>query len=303
MKILIGNNHLDTMGGSETYTYTLASELIKMGHTVEIMLGNSRRLGTMSNKIKDELGVNVEVLTGNYDGVFLNHNTTLNRFFHLGLTHNCDVFQICHGTIPPEEQPYLGNEIKYITISEEVSNHLKENFGKESVILRNLIDMSLYNFTEINEKPKSVYSLAQSDTMNHVIKVICEEMGIEFSCNNKLTNSTSSVVEKISPSDIVISLGRGCYEAMAMGKNVLVIDMRPYMPGYMDGLINSENFTNFIECNCSGRYSKIKVDVNLIKSEILKYTKSQGSENRDLIDKYFNSTKIVSKMLDLINVK
>lgn len=299
MKILLGNNHLDTMGGSETYTYTLVSTLIKLGHEVDIMLGAPHRVGVMSDKIYSDLGVTVEKLTGGYDKVILNHNTTVQRFFNLGLNYEGDVFQICHGTIPMEEQPFLGQEIKYIGISEEVSSHLKSKYNKDSVVLRNLIDLNLYELTEINDTPKKMYSLAQSDTMNHVLGVVCDEMGIEFTCNNKLTNSTSSVVEKIQPSDIVVSLGRGCYESMAMGKNVLIIDMRPYMPGYMDGLVTNNNFTDFIKNNCSGRYNKIKIDPNLIKNEINKYSKKQGIKNRGLINKYFNTDTIVNHLLKM----
>jgi hypothetical protein len=300
MKILIGNNHLDTMGGSETYTYTLASTLLSLGHSVEIMLGNPNRVGMMSNKIKSELGVTVEVLSDNYDIVLLNHNTTVDRFFKFNLNSKTVVHQICHGTIPNEEQPYLKHNIKYISISEEVATHLKTTYSKDSVIVRNLIDVNLYDLTEINETPKKMYSLAQSDTMNHILNVICDEMGIEFSCNNKLTNSVLSVVERIRPSDIVVSLGRGCYESMAMGKNVLILDMRPYMPGYMDGMVDNNNFIDFIKNNCSGRFNKIKIDINLIKNEINKYDRNQGLKNRNLINEYFNSVDLTKKMLDLI---
>lgn len=299
MKILIGNNHLDTMGGSETYTYTLASTLIKLGHTVEIMLGAPHRLGVMSNKIESDLGVVVEKLTGGYDKVILNHNTTVQRFFKLDLNYIGNVFQICHGTVPTEEQPFLENKIKYISISEEVSSHLKNHYGKNSIVLRNLIDLELYQLTDINNQPMKMYSLTQSDTMNQLLEAVCHDMNIEFTYNNKLSNSISSVVEKIRPADIVVSLGRGCYEAMAMGKNVLIADMRPYMPGYMDGMVTTANFLDLIKNNCSGRFNKIKVNPLLIKEEIGKYHSTQGRENRELINNHFNSTTIVNKMLSI----
>ena len=42
MKILLGNNTLSILGGSETATYTLAIQLKKMGH--EDVSGNMRFL-------------------------------------------------------------------------------------------------------------------------------------------------------------------------------------------------------------------------------------------------------------------
>lgn len=300
MKILIGNNHLHTLGGSETYTYTLASSLIKLGHNVEIMLGNPHAQGVMTSKIEKDLGIKVESLTGNYDKVFLNHNTTLNRFFNLGLSHNCDVYQICHGTIPNEEQPYISKDIKYISISEEVCEYIKNKYSKNSIIIRNLIDLDIYDITEIREKPLSVYSLAQSNTMNEILNTICKQMGMNFTFNNKHSNAQENIFNKIKPADIVVSLGRGCYEAMAMGKNVLIADMRSYMKeGYMDGMINNENFANFIKSNCSGRFNKIPINPELIKKEITKYNKNQGKENRKLIETYYNSISLTKQMLNL----
>jgi len=37
-KILLGQNHLHTLGGSETFIYTMAQELTRLGHQVAMNL-------------------------------------------------------------------------------------------------------------------------------------------------------------------------------------------------------------------------------------------------------------------------
>ena len=300
MKVLLGNNHLHQMGGTETYVYTLASSLLKLGHEVEIILGDPTLQGIMSSKIEGELGIKVDYLTGDYDVVLLNHKTTLQRFFDLNLSYKSKVFQIIHGLYNEAEHPYLGKEIEYITISEEVHDGIKKSYNKESIVIRNLIDLDLYNPTPTNPTLKSIYSLSQNDDMNNLLRTICDELGLDFSSNNKHSNPTSSVREKIENADLVISLGRGCYEAMAMGKNVLVADMRrDYMPDFTDGMVNNTSFLNYIKCNCSGRYLKNPTTYEILKNEIQKYDPLQGSKNSELVNLHFNAQTLTKKLLSL----
>jgi hypothetical protein len=299
MKILLGNNHLHSMGGTETYIYTLSSSLQKLGHTVEILLAQPDLIGTMSDKIKQDLNIEVNQITDNYDAVILNHNTTVQRFLDLKLKTKSDIYQVCHGIFNGPEIPHLGKEIKYITVSEEIQNHIKINFNQDSVLIRNLIDIDLYTPTQISKTPKVLYSLAQSDDMNDLLQSICNELDIKFLSNNKNSNFTSSVKERLELADIVVSLGRGCYEAMAMGKSVLVADKRSYMPDFMEGMVDSSLFPNFIKKNCSGRFYKHPVNRESIKKEILKYNPDQGILNRELINTYFNSITLTKQILKL----
>lgn len=309
MKILLGNNHLHTLGGTETYTYTLASALQNLGHEVEVMLGNQGRTGLMSERIHTELGINVESLTGGYDAVLLNHNTTVFRYFHLnrplrriflkGLNSSAKVVQIIHGTIPKVEHPYVAKRIEYVAISDEVRDFIEKEFCLNSTVIPNLIDCEAFHKSSISTKCKSVYSLSQSTEFNELLATICSELNLEFSSNDKYVNPVHEVNSRMSQADLVFSLGRGCYEAMAMGKNVIVADMRSYMNPVMDGMVTKENFELFRTHNCSGRATSRELSKATLIREIMKYDQSQGEWNRQKILEEQSSGVIANQLLSL----
>jgi glycosyltransferase involved in cell wall biosynthesis len=295
MKILIGQNHLDTIGGSETYTYALIHELFKRGFKIELVCG-SRRFGIMSKKIYNDFGIIPDSFSNNPDVCFLNHTTSVSRAINHGILSN-KIVQVCHGKIPNLEQPF-GLPIKnYISISEEVSEHLLK-LGFQSLVVRNGIDLNRFKPTKINGNLKNILSLSQSNRFNIFLEKICLKNGWNFSSNNKFTNPIFDIEKKINEADLVVSLGRGAYEAMSCGKNVLVADWRPYQEPLMDGLLNTNNIDQIIKNNCSGRCFKIKFNEETLTNEIRKYdskisdwTRSYASENLDIakqVDKMLN---------------
>ena len=310
MNILLGCNHLHELGGSEQFNYTLAKALKDEGANVYVMLGNHTLKGLMSDKMKVDLDIDVDVIPKNIkiDAVLLSHNSTISRFNKevfsredLDFNEN-NIYQICHGKFHDVERPQFWNKLKYLCISEEISEYVINIIRDNSkvFIIQNPIDIVEFNFTEINEKPKKLYSLSQSQIMNQMLSEICTELGIAFDYNNKHTNPTNNIASRMLDADIVVSLGRGCYEAMSMGKNVIVADYRDYMnKGLMDGMINNDNFDNFLQNNCSGRFSNIEITKEKLIAEINKYSKIQGSKNREFAEKYFNSNEFAKLLISI----
>lgn len=294
MKILVGNNGLGLPGGSETYTYALIKELVSRGHDVTAV--GVEGPGLISNRLND-IGVEClfESVGGEWDLILTSHSTSIE------LVKNAKGFKIqtCHGVYPQIEQPVEGMDA-YVAISEEVQHHLT-SIGFESTIIHNGVDCSRYApKTPINEEIKSVLSLAQSDPANEIVKQACDIANVELVINNKFREWKWEVDELINQSDLVISLGRGAYEAMASGRNVIIFDQRHYvnMPAIGDGIITKDNVYDYIKNNCSGRYSKTIFDAQLLANEIKKYNKQNGADLREYalnnlniekqVDKYFN---------------
>jgi glycosyltransferase involved in cell wall biosynthesis len=299
MKILIGQNHLDTIGGSETFTYALVEELVRRGHDVSLLLGTNR-FGEVSNRISRDFGIEANKLKGrSFDVAFLNHTTTIKRFFDNNLKAK-EIYQICHGTVPELEQPYGHPLLKYIAISDEVREHLKKK-GFDSVVIKNGINTKRFCPTGINEELKNVLSLSQSDKFNVFLEKICKKHNLNFMSHNKFMNPVFEIEKIISKADLVVSLGRGAYEAMSCGKNVLIADWRPYQKSLMDGLITIDNVDKFIKNNCSGRFSAREIkDENDIVREMDKYSIINGEQNRNYALQNLNIEKQVDKMLKLI---
>jgi hypothetical protein len=295
MRILVGNNGLGLPGGSETYTYALIKELVKRGHDVTAV--GKEGPGLISRKLED-LGVECffTPVWGNYDLILLSHGSSI----HWARDAKGFKVQTCHGIYPSLEQPVPGMDA-YVSISEEVYHHLKSK-GFDSTIIPNGVDCDRYKpTTPINDKLKTVLSLAHSEPANEIIKQACKIANVNLIINNKFKEWKWEVDEIINKSDLVISLGRGAYEAMAAGRNVVIFDQRNYtnMPAIGDGIITKNNVDDYLKNNCSGRYTKRVFDAQILAEEILKYNPQHGKDLREYALENLNIEKQVDKYLNL----
>lgn len=297
MRILVGQNHLDTIGGSETYAYTLIEELKRRKFKVELACG-SNRFGIMSKKIYQNFGIFPNSFDKNPDVCFINHTSTIKKVLDSKIDSNF-IFQICHGTVPSLEQPFGKPIKKYISISEEVSNHLVTK-GFSSDIIVNGINTDRFAPTFVNKKVKNILSLSQSERFNHFLSKICLKNDWVFKSHNKFKNPVFEIENLINEADLVISLGRGAYESMSCGKNVLVADWRPYQDPLMDGLITPDNVNEMIRFNCSGRRFKKQVTEETITEEIKKFDHKFCEINRSYALDNLNIKTQTEKMLNLI---
>lgn len=294
MKILIGQNHLHTIGGSETYTYTLVEELVRRGHHVDLVCNVP---GTVSEIMKQNFKIRVNYVEREYDYCFLNHNTVVRGVIQNNIKSK-KMFQVCHGTTPQLEQPYEGAGVEFISISQEVQKHLNSK-GMDSVVIENGVNLQRFSEKETNTELTSVFSLAQSNSLNRLLKNVCDKKGIKFSYHNKHTNPIFNIENEIFKHDLIITLGRGAYEALACGKNVVIADQRSYQGALMDGFINSQNIKKLMLKNCSGRTNRKEVTEQSIWEELEKYDPKQGKANRKFAEENLDIKTKVDKMLSL----
>lgn len=299
MKILVGNNGLAEPGGSETYTYAVCKELKSRGFEVHAIgkLGP----GTISKKL-NEIGVPTffNTINGNYDLILLSHSSSI------GLAKNTKGFKVqtCHGVYPKLEQPVPGMDA-YVSISEEVQEHLL-NKGFKSIIIRNGVDCDRFKpVKKLNNNIKNVVSLAHSDPANVIIKKACDELGLNLIENNKFKCWRWDMENVINQGDVVISLGRGAYESMACGRNVIIFDKRRYvnLPAIGDGIITKENVNDFLKNNCSGRFSMKEFSYKTLVDELKKYDSKYGDQLRDYALNHLNIKQQVDKYLKLKDIK
>lgn len=243
MKILVSNHWLRKIGGSETFTYTLVGELVRRGHQVDLF---TNQPGIVSRKIQEDFNVKLGH-HGPYDLILANHNTTVEKLYDEGF-----VIQTCHGTTPKLEQPSrLANA--WVSVSQEVKLHLQSKRFESTVIL-NGIDCNRFKPKfKLNKSIKKILSLTHSVSVNNFLKEYCHTRDIKFIAANKYLNPLWEIEKLINQADLVVSLGRGAYEAMACGRPVLVYDHRPYQWAMGDGMIMPYNIEHLVKKNCSGR--------------------------------------------------
>ena len=169
MKILVATNHLQCTGGTETYTYALALELMRCGHEVEYFTFVPGEVSDLLEK------AGVRFMTRKkYDLILANHVPVVEHLQSLGC-----VIQTCHGTVPDLEQPSASADL-HVSVTEEIRCHLLAK-GIKSSVIHNGIDCNRFApISPLNEKLTTVLSLCQSDAANEFIAGCCAEMGVNF---------------------------------------------------------------------------------------------------------------------------
>ena len=290
MKILLGTHYLAKTGGTESYTYALATELKRLGHEVE-HFANVR--GGVSSLL-EEKGVPF-MSADHYDLILANHNTVVEKLWTYGF-----IVQTCHGNIAELEQPSPFADT-YVSVSEEVRDHLQSLGFQSAAVIPNGIDCNrFFPKKPVSQTLTTVLSLCQSDVANDYIRKCCDAANVEFLCSNKFTDNVWSIEELINQSDLVIGLGRSAYDAMACGRAVLVYDFREYMGEFLgDGMLTPETIGKSMYCNCSGRASRMKFDEQTFVEEMQKYSPELAAWSREYALQNLNIEQAVQRYLDV----
>lgn len=268
MKILITNNHLERTGGTETWTYTMSEVLTRMGHDVEVFT-------IMKGAFAEHF--NVPVVTqpeDKYDLILVNHNSCLNFVKNFK---GKKIFT-CHGTTPALEQPREGADA-YVGVSELTCEHIK---AWNPTLIRNGIDTE--RFKPIKPLRKDPLILVISDWQQPYDKIRSINSNTDWIGKHNARFDMENVINNY---DIIVSIGRGRYEAMSCGRVCLAYDERPYIGASSQGLVTPENIDIVVQQN----YWKdgISPTVEHLEKELRKYDPSLGEWGRDYIINNFNA--------------
>lgn len=297
MRILVSNNHLHAIGGSETATYTLAAELYRLGHEVDIL---TKAEGIVSDKLTKEFDMKVNEVSGTYDLCLLNHNSTVRWVLeNLKDQDRSKIIQTCHGVVPGLESPHGSKDIKYVGISAETFQMIKAKGLDPIGIVHNGIDLDRFYDAGKFDSVSSILSLSHSRPFNVTLQYIANRLGVKLVCRNKFANPIWEIENVIAESQLVFGLGRSAFESLAMGKSVFVGDGRNYMGGKMDGIISEDNIESYLTCNCSGRYSNIIPTAEIIMREIDKNLVIENN-SREIAEEFFDIKKQVQKYLKFV---
>lgn len=303
MKILLGNNTLALLAGSETWTYTLAVQLKKMGHIVE---GFSPDLGIIARELKNKdipshrdiapSGIKPfsyileEKHEFNYDLIIANHwhiVDYLRRYFPKtpiistihGILHEMPNQNTGEPMWAPEHPALNAGVNQFISVSEEVQEILKKQFNLESLIIRNFFDTELYTVARsVSEKPKTFLINTNynggNDPEIELIREVVKHYGGNLIATGVNFGTSQNMVPAIEDADVVIGMGRSVLEGVCAGRLGIV-----HGRWGTGGIIHEGNIEALRSVNFSGRNSggKMMTAQDLI-AEIDKYYNPENLE-------------------------
>lgn len=247
MKILLATYSLERRAGTETWTMTMFDCLSK-SHDVDVFVLPGQRNNLIPAAGSDQ--------KKHYDLAIINHNVCLEALRGWDISRR--IFT-SHGVIPSLEKPRPGADA-YVAVSEEVQAALSQQ-GFDSVIIRNPIDTEYFSPAPVNQSLRRILWMNNREpTMDLIIPA---SEGYEFRIQ---TGWADGVRENIQWADMVVTSGRGAYEAMSCGKNVCIVNWCG-----CDGMVNHESILELRKFNCSGRRYKQWWPPERVRQEFEKY--------------------------------
>lgn len=280
MKILLGNNTLSLLAGSETWTYALALALKKAGHEVSCF---ASILGQISIDLEKEGIPCFDIISTKgvepfsiilkeehkheYDVIFSNHWNIVeylrSQFPTTPIV--CTIHGIMHqmedetgATVDAPEHPAMNSGVnQFVAVSEEVQKKLKDDYNLESIVVRNFIDTKHFKFSKVNKKPKEFlvntnYAF-KDDPEILVLREVAKHYGAKLAAIGQNFIMTKDTMKSIKNADIVIGMGRSVLEGVSMGRLGIV-----HGRWGTAGIINKDNVESLKTYNFSGRDSKGK---------------------------------------------
>ena len=276
LKILLGNNTLSLLAGSETWIKTLALQLKEMGHSVK---GFSPNLGIISKELQDKgipcypnisiSGVQPfsyrfeEKVKHEYDVIIASHyeiveslrvifpKTPIISTIH-GIMHTMD--DGAGNKMKAPEHPAEAGVNQFVAVSEEVQAFLKEKYNIEAIVIKNFIDLNTFKSKRKAsvKKPRSIllnsnYALPKDPDVA-VLKNVAKHYGANLVAAGEHFSLFPNMIEAIENSDIVIGMGRSVLEGVAAGRLGIV-----HGRWGTGGVIHEGNIKELAMVNFSGR--------------------------------------------------
>lgn len=276
MKILLGNNTLSLLAGSETWTHTLAIQLKKLGHEVSCF---SPELGIISDdllkegilsfdkiftsEVKPFSFIFEETPDHKYDVIIANHNHIV-KFLRSQFP-KTPIISTIHGiihffedgkTIAPEYPALDSGVNQFVAVSEEVQELLKDKYNIDSLIVRNFIDPLRFNCKgKISKIPRqflinSNYNL-KNDSEVELIRTVAKHYNAKLTAIGQNFSQTLDTTKALEDADIVVGMGRSVLEGVAAGRLGIV-----HGRWGTAGVIRENNIHEIRGQNFSGRNSK-----------------------------------------------
>lgn len=248
LKILLGNNTLSLLAGSETWVKTLALQLKKMGHTIE---GFSPDLGFVADELKArDIPCLNDILTSgmkpfsfrlqeqhnfDYDLIIANHfliveflrkqfpKTPIISTIH-GILHTMRDKNL-KKDIPAPEHPALTASVdQFVAVSEEVQQKLKDDYDIDAMLVRNFLDCDHYTVIRpvTLGKPKvfmvnTNYATAD-DPEIQLIKEVAKHYDARVIAVGQNFAPTVDVLPVIEEADVIFGMGRSVLEGVCAGR-------------------------------------------------------------------------------------
>ena len=272
MKILITNNTLGNLGGSEWVVVELARVLASRGHDVAAC---SSQIGEAGAILKE---MAIPAIPNPFDSPFkpdiIHGQHHLDTMRALCAFPDVPAIYHCHGYLPwVEEPPVHPRILHYVGMCSVVSDRIRLSRGltdQNVMTVPNWVDLDRFRFVRNPPKKpgKALLYLRSFDRNGWHASQLCQAFeSMDIKLDLWLPGGDTRAPEVVLPEyDIVLCAGRSALEAMASGCAVLPISHSSCLD-----LVDLNNFDSFQSQNFSPRLSTGQFNAESIVNAVSAY--------------------------------
>jgi hypothetical protein len=283
MRVLITHSRF-LLGGSETYAVTVAEQLERLGHPVELFAGEASEQGR-------ELAVarGLKLTTGDptiladrddFDAVIAQDAASA---YVLASRREAPQVFVAHGLASFEHPPQgLRPVPPVVALNDRIGKHAASfACGPEVVRMCQPIDLQRFKPqgpSRAEARRVLVFSNYLEDDRMAMLEQACGDLGLELTTMGIQANASVTPQDVIAQADIVVGYGRSVLEGMVMGKAAYVWDRAGG-----DGWVTPETYPEIEADGFSGAATDALIDIERLRADFAAYRPELGTLGYDIV--------------------
>ena len=297
MRLILATNHLG-LGGSESYLFTIAEELDRLGHGAAIFTREPGAGAAAARKrgieVVDDLGA-----AGDLDAAIVQDAGTSHEL--AGRLPDLPQLFVAHSeTYDLQLPPQLEGQVAVaVALNDRVARRLEALAAPLEVVrLRQPIDIEHNGAAgPLPEVPRRALLLSNNPVADRLalIERACAGAGLELVRLGGDSGQAEDPRQALGRVEIVIGYGRSVLEAMAAGRAAYVYDRYGG-----DGWVTSESYDTLEADGFAGRDRDTTVDADRLGSDLRAYDATMGPANRDLVVANHRANVHAQELIELL---
>jgi hypothetical protein len=301
VRVLLGHIKFADFAGTETYMFTVAQALERLGHEA-IIYGEHG--GPMAEFARSR-GVTVIDNAGRLPadcGAAIAQDAALAHEF-AGRYPDAARLMVVHSAYPLQTPPVPAGVLDAVIVLNDRLQRYAQALASPAPVVRLRQPVNVRRFSQRGthrgrHKRLRVLALNNHPDGPHrpLLTEACRRADVELLEVGALAEPSPTPEHEITGADAVITLGRGALEAMSCARAVYV-----HGPAGGDGWVTPDAYPEMEGDGFSGRATPLRVDIDQLASDLAGFDEGMGSQNRDLVWMHHSSDVHAAKLVELID--
>jgi hypothetical protein len=297
MRILIALSRF-TLGGTETYSVTVAEQFERLGHAVTLHAIEANAGG---RELADSSGLRLAVGDPNdldpVDVALVQDAASAYRL--AGCQPNVPQVFVIHG-LSAYEHPPGSPPPTAVVLNDRIARHAEALASEPKVVrLRQPVDLERFRPRGASrERARRVLLLSNylDGPRLRLLEDVCRDLDLELTRLGSAGTPTIAPQAAMTDADIVVGYGRSVVEAMAMGRAAYVWDRAGG-----DGWVTPDNYAALEADGFAGAATGDVIDGDRLRADFAAYRPELGTFGFDLARVHHSATKHAEALLGLFD--